>query len=133
LSESEQDDQDDPQESKYHSRAWAWTHAESPHDALKSHMHRHLSTTLPAQALSTPYPLIQPYDPQAESAPLLNRTKVEAKRARNILMVVGERVWDFFNPPMIGGAAAVLGGVVPFLHRLLFGKEAWLKPSVLDV
>lgn len=126
------EEEEEIQESKYHTRAWIWTHAESPHDALKSHIHKTISTTLPAQALSTSYPNIQPYHPQSESAPLLYRSRVEAKRATNVLKIIGERVWDFFNPPMIGGAAAVIGGVIPFLHKWLFSKDGWMKPYVFD-
>lgn len=55
---------------------------------------------------------------------------METKRAKNIVGVIAERIGDFFNPPMIGGLAAVVGGVIPFLHRWLFSKDGWMKPYV---
>lgn len=31
------------------------------------------------------------------------------------------------NPPLVGGVAAVCCGLVPFLHKWLFG-QGWLSP-----
>ena len=123
---------EDSDESKPSHRHWAWTYSESPHKQTPIHQHLHasLTTALPAQQLPSAYPAVQPYHPQSETAPLLYRTRVEGRRAKQLGAMVWDTVKDWLNPPLIGGLAAVVGGVVPFLHTALFGNESPLKPYV---
>nr|XP_031862775.1 uncharacterized protein CI109_001787 [Kwoniella shandongensis]KAA5529847.1 hypothetical protein CI109_001787 [Kwoniella shandongensis] len=89
-----------------------WSYSESPH-AMK-------------KALTTPtYP---ESDPPQESDPLLGQVKEGGRRGWKVLQIVKKRLAAFMNPPMYGGLAAVVAGLIPFLHRWLFSKKGFLNP-----
>ncbi|KAK8869782.1 hypothetical protein IAR55_000350 [Kwoniella newhampshirensis] len=79
------------------------------------------------QALMAPsYPEIDPY-PQ-ESAPLLGQVKEGGRRGWKVLTVIRKHLAAFMNPPMYGGLAAVVAGLIPFLRGWLFDKKGFLSP-----
>lgn len=131
-SSSDSDDGEDEDKRKRSHRHWAWTYSESPHKATPIHKHIHasLTTALPAQQLPSAYPAVQPYHPQSESSPLLYQTRVEGRRAKQVFLIVWDTAKDWLNPPLVGGMAAIIGGVVPFLHKAIFGESSPLKPYV---
>nr|XP_019013558.1 uncharacterized protein I206_01628 [Kwoniella pini CBS 10737]OCF52339.1 hypothetical protein I206_01628 [Kwoniella pini CBS 10737] len=93
-----------------------WSHSESPHAVKKV-----------KEVLSGGYPEIEPYSDD-ENAPLLDQAREGGKKGWKILKIVKNCLAGFMNPPMYGGIAAILAGVIPFLHNWLFTKGAWLSP-----
>jgi hypothetical protein len=86
------------------------------------------------------YPNVSPYgqDGEAnESQPLLAKTKHKAVSAsrglKKGLKKVSGSVMEFMNPPMWGGLAAVIAGLVPFLKKWLFSDSGWLSPFAESV
>ncbi|WWC69428.1 uncharacterized protein I206_103367 [Kwoniella pini CBS 10737] len=94
-----------------------WSHSESPHAVKKV-----------KEVLSGGYPEIEPYSDD-ENAPLLDQAREGGKKGWKILKIVKNCLAGFMNPPMYGGIAAILAGVIPFLHNWLFTKGAWLSPT----
>lgn len=110
--------------------AHAWSHSESPHlvDKVKNGLANLNLAANPAEPLPTSYPAIEPYPSEAETTPLLHSAKVNGWRGLRIAKLVWKKLAVWVNPPMAGGIAAVLVGVVPFLHRWFFEEDEWLSP-----
>jgi hypothetical protein len=107
----------------------AWTHFESPYAAIQdAKMSIATNTIPPAQTVPTAYPHVSPYSAEAERMPLLNKARVGGSRVWLLTRSIWGRVSGYFNPPMIGGIAAIVAGVIPFLHRWLFDSNAILSP-----
>ena len=104
-----------------------WTHSESPHATLAEEIKYAVpdGSSQPAQLVTTSYPDVEPY-PSEETA--LLRAKHEVWRGWRILKIVRQSTAGFLNPPMIGGIAATIAGVVPFLHIWLFDQHAVFSP-----
>nr|XP_018263817.1 uncharacterized protein I303_03690 [Kwoniella dejecticola CBS 10117]OBR85975.1 hypothetical protein I303_03690 [Kwoniella dejecticola CBS 10117] len=94
-----------------------WSHSESPHAVKKV-----------KEVLNGGYPAIEPYHDDDENAPLLDQARERGKKGWKILVILKNSLAGFMNPPMYGGLAAILAGVIPFLHSWLFDKGAWLSP-----
>ncbi|WVW83051.1 hypothetical protein I302_105068 [Kwoniella bestiolae CBS 10118] len=73
-------------------------------------------------------PTIEPYSGDDENAPLLDQAKHHGKKGWKIAKILHKSLAGFMNPPMYGGLAAIIAGLVPFLHNWLFKKGAWLSP-----
>ncbi|WWC61094.1 uncharacterized protein I303_103672 [Kwoniella dejecticola CBS 10117] len=99
-----------------------WSHSESPHAVKKV-----------KEVLNGGYPAIEPYHDDDENAPLLDQARERGKKGWKILVILKNSLAGFMNPPMYGGLAAILAGVIPFLHSWLFDKGAWLSPVVYGV
>ncbi|WWC90007.1 uncharacterized protein L201_004937 [Kwoniella dendrophila CBS 6074] len=97
-----------------------WSHSESPHAVKKV-----------KEVLNDDegYPAVEPYSGDPESAPLLNRAKQGGKKGWKIMKILHKSMAGFMNPPMYGGLAAIIAGVIPFLHNWLFKKGAVLSPT----
>ncbi|WVF68279.1 hypothetical protein IAT40_003044 [Kwoniella sp. CBS 6097] len=92
-----------------------WSHSESPH-AIKQLMDDVRG-----------YPEVQPYENNDEETPLLDQVKTGGRRGWRALKIIQKSAAGFMNPPMYGGLAAIIFGVIPFTHRWLFEK-GWLSP-----
>ncbi|KAK4686566.1 hypothetical protein P7C73_g3558, partial [Tremellales sp. Uapishka_1] len=111
------------------SHSGTWTHSESPHSIVeKLDAALPSATSRPAQATPTAYPAVEPYPDVHESSPLIRKTAEEARQGWRLAKVAQKAVSGFMNPPMIGGLAAIIAGVIPFLHKWLFAENAWLSP-----
>ncbi|WVR08009.1 hypothetical protein IAU60_005053 [Kwoniella sp. DSM 27419] len=87
-----------------------WSHSESPHPIKK------------IVNATQGYPDVRPYGDDDEQAPLLAKVKRGGRRTKRVLRIMGSTFAGFMNPPMYGGLAAVVFGVIPFTHRWLFEK-----------
>jgi hypothetical protein len=103
----------------------AWSHFESPFAVLKEAKDAIVATTAPS---SSTYPDVEPYPATSEATPLLGQARESGSRAMGLLSKIWGSISGFLNPPMIGGFAAVIAGVIPFLHRWLFDTDAVLSP-----
>lgn len=105
-----------------------WTFAESPHMPDLDDIKKSISAApiQPPQAVPPSYPDIEPYP--SEASPLLHRAKEEGWREWRVLNLLRRKTAGFFNPPMLGGIAAITAGVIPFLHSWLFDQDAILSP-----
>ncbi|CAD6569589.1 MAG: hypothetical protein TREMPRED_005321 [Tremellales sp. Tagirdzhanova-0007] len=109
-----------------------WTHSETPHASLADEIKDAMpsQSAQPAQVVTTSYPDVEPY-PSEETA--LLRAKHEVWRGWRFLQIVRQSTAGFLNPPMIGGIAAIVVGVVPFLHSWLFDQDAVLSPFTQSI
>jgi hypothetical protein len=108
----------------------AWSYHESPHPIEKAKLsiaEANLAVN-PAQALPTSYPNTDPYPTGAEATPLLYRATMEGRSSWKVTTFVWGKVRMWLNPPMVGGLAAVIAGVIPFVHDALFKEGAALSP-----
>ncbi|KAK6902964.1 hypothetical protein I203_108225 [Kwoniella mangroviensis CBS 8507] len=96
-----------------------WSHSESPHAIKKVR-----------EVLNEDqdYPAIEPYSGDNENAPLLHEARQHGKKGWKIAKILQQSLAGFMNPPMYGGLAAIVAGLIPFLHNWLFKKGAWLSP-----
>lgn len=80
------------------------------------------------------YSEVHPYNnadhPSTESSPLLARAENDIRNAPKTAKTILKRLDGFMNPPMYGGAAAIVTGVIPFLHRWLFADQGALSSQV---
>lgn len=68
--------------------------------------------------------------PSTESSPLLARAENDIRMAPKAAKTMFKRLDAFMNPPMYGGAAAIVIGVIPFLHKWFYGDQGALSSQV---
>lgn len=80
------------------------------------------------------YSEVHPYHnvdhPSTESSPLLARADNDIRMAPKVAKTMLKRLDAFMNPPMYGGAAAIVTGVIPFLHKWFYGDQGALSSQV---
>lgn len=109
-----------------------YSHSDNPHLPSLPEKLFHPTLLLPSSAPSpnayptmTPYPAASP----SEAAPLLAKSEAVARTSwAAVGRAAAKFVYGFMNPPMWGGVAALVGGLVPFLRHWLFDDEGWLSP-----
>lgn len=92
------------------------------------------------------YPNVMPYptttttttgarEQQGERAPLLSagKLKVQSRRTAYVIKRVASKVGAYVNPPMWGGLAAVVVGLIPFLRHALFDTTGLLSPLAQSI
>lgn len=87
-----------------------------------------ISTQLPAAEGTADYPHVHPYAAEAETAPLLFKVRRGSKRGLRVLSQLSHHIGGFFNPPMIGGLAAIFTGMIPLLRTAFFDERGLLQP-----
>lgn len=95
------------------------------------------------------YPDVMPYPAAAsqqqgsegERAPLLpssttpasGKIRVRARKTAFVVARLAKKVNAYVNPPMWGGLAAVVAGLIPFLRHALFDTTGWLSPLAQSI
>ncbi|KIR96894.1 endoplasmic reticulum protein [Cryptococcus deuterogattii 2001/935-1] len=71
--------------------------------------------------------------PSTESSPLLARAENDIRMAPKAARRMFKQLDAFMNPPMYGGAAAIVTGVIPFLHKWFYGDQGALSSFTRSV
>ncbi len=115
-----------------------WSYFESPHSFTIKVENINLSSIMESNDQQAEYPSVVPYpNTSRETQPLLDSTKAIATNTKNgikkKMKALPGKVLAFMNPPMWGGLAAVVAGLVPFLRHWLFDDNGWLSPFAQSI